>query len=418
MRKGYKIKRYNRIYRRRPGGLTPVKIVLLVLAAALSALLVFSLYGPVHDFLSGRLSSTIGASGGEEAASPSSGEEASPPPAAPAPAAPAAQESDPPPVTGLRACYIPASRLLAGEALSFVEGTGVEGYNAVMIDLKDTGGSVLYRSNLELVAQAGAQSENAVDLGALCAAGPEAGYQVIGRVQAFCDPLAPKGQEMAAVKYMNSDWGWLDAEAERGGKPWLNPYSPIAQSYITDIALEAIGAGVDTILLDSVQFPEGYGLQYATYGEWSQSKPKDAVLREFVQSVREQAAQRGGSLLCYTSADSVFGQNNARYGESNPANLFGGALAVGVMPASFGEVSELEGFRLQAPATTPFDTVQAVLGRVKSSAPSVQTLVACLQGYTDNTLEGAYNRQYTAADVAEQIRAAGEAGIDSYIVLY
>ena len=68
MRKGYKIKRYNRIYRRRPGGLTPVKIVLLVLAAALSALLVFSLYGPVHDFLSGRLSSTIGASGGEEAA--------------------------------------------------------------------------------------------------------------------------------------------------------------------------------------------------------------------------------------------------------------------------------------------------------------------------------------------------------------
>ena len=49
------------------------------------------------------------------------------------------------------------------------------------------------------------------------------------------------------------------------------------------------------------------------------------------------------------------------------------------MPASFGEVYELEGFRLQAPATTPFDTVQAVLGRVKSSAPSVQTLVACLQ---------------------------------------
>lgn len=69
---------------------------------------------------------------------------------------------------------------------------------------------------------------------------------------------------------------WLDNEASKGGKPWLNPYSQTAQNYLLEVVKEVKNLGVDAILLDGVQFPD-LNSNVATFdGEGSVSR--NAVL--------------------------------------------------------------------------------------------------------------------------------------------
>ena len=89
-----------------------------------------------------------------------------------------------------------------------------------------------------------------------------------------------------------------------------------------------------------------------------------------------------------------------------------------MMPALFGEVFEAEGFRLSAPATTPYETVQAVAGKIRATTPEGTTLIPWLQGYTAQNLSTAANLTYTEAEIALQVQAAAEAGMDSYIIEY
>ena len=57
------------------------------------------------------------------------------------------------------------------------------------------------------------------------------------------------------MHYQGTEWAWLDNSAAMGGKAWLNPVNEYAQSYISDLAAEAVGKGVKQVILDCVQFP-------------------------------------------------------------------------------------------------------------------------------------------------------------------
>lgn len=89
----------------------------------------------------------------------------------------------------------------------------------------------------------------------------------IGRIYAFKDPLAASAKLEAAVHYQGTEWAWLGNSAAMGGKAWLNPVNEYAQSYISDLAAEAVGKGVKQVILDCVQFPSGYSLEMAGYGQ-------------------------------------------------------------------------------------------------------------------------------------------------------
>lgn len=412
MAKSYKIKRYRYIYRRRR--FSPIKAVLLLLLAAVLAFVGFSLYGPVSDFWSGRLLQRMQSS----SASEPEPEPESPPPSEPE------RESEPVPVQpeirGMHAVHIPQEILLSGQALPYLQGLSLPDINTALIDLKNEEGRVLYQSQVGLSMEEGIVHEQAIDLSAAVAELEAAGYQVAGRICAFRDPLAPYAQAEAAVKYQDTDWSWLDNSQEAGGRPWLNPYSPIAQGYIRDLSSEAAGMGVRLLFITDIQFPEGLGRHLATFGAGSAAQSQAEVLRTFAEGLQEHLGQQGADVIPSLSGIHLLGQGLQNpYGGTNPAQIFTSrALSVQMMPALFGEVFEAEGFRLSAPATTPYETVQAVAGKIRATTPEGTTLIPWLQGYTAQNLSTAANLTYTEAEIALQVQAAAEAGMDSYIIEY
>ena len=70
-----------------------------------------------------------------------------------------------------------------------------------------------------------------------------------------------------AVRYQDTDYFWLDAAADAGGKPWLNPYSEGAAGYITALIDEVRAMGFEQVWLTGVQFPTTAGRDKASYGD-------------------------------------------------------------------------------------------------------------------------------------------------------
>ena len=199
-----------------------------------------------------------------------------------------------------------------------------------------------------------------------------------------------------------------------GGKAWLNPVNEYAQSYISDLAAEAVGKGVKQVILDCVQFPSGYSLEMADYGQELTEENKSAVLGDFIESVDTRVREAGGETAVYLSAPTLLSSSSGQYG-SDPFQLTRCGVVLGVMPASFGNAYSSGELVLEAPALDPYATVQAALAACKNKLLSDEVTVL-LQSYTSGTLSSLKNKTYTGEDVDSQIRAAQESGYESYLL--
>lgn len=133
------------------------------------------------------------------------------------------------------------------EFVSMTEGTEL---NALMVDLKDESGQVLYLSEVPLVAQIGAGAD-LFDLEEVVTVAREGGLYLIGRIVAFQDPIAA-----LAVPEMSV---WDEATSApflSRGQYFLDPTDPDARAYALDLAKEACALGLDEIQFDYVRFPD------------------------------------------------------------------------------------------------------------------------------------------------------------------
>lgn len=135
-----------------------------------------------------------------------------------------------------------------------------KGYTSVVFELKSDDGTINYNTQNSMAKTYGAISEKTVSLSDLVAAAKDAGVAPIARISTLKDAIA------AHVRNANSftvsgegSTNWLDASVSKGGKPWLNPYMDNARSYISAIVKEAADAGMETIVLENVNFPLSNG---------------------------------------------------------------------------------------------------------------------------------------------------------------
>ena len=410
MAKPQKIKRHQKINwsgRGRNRRATLPETALVVVLLAVVAGLGWLLYTPVYNFIMGL---TL-----EPSQQPTQSQ------SAPETPEPLPQESQPeegsssqpeenhPPVTVLgeiRGVYMPAayqqSDLLADRFLDSLQGSDI---NAVLVDLKDANGVVHYQSSLEQVAANGAQSEQAVDAAWLVKKLKDRGYTPIGRVSAFQDKTAPRSMADSAVKYQGTQTNWIDNSLQNGGKPWLNPYSLDAQNYISDIAYEAAEKGFEIIILDSVQFPTGYSLELATYGDTG-GRSRQEVLTQFADRVSERLAGRDCRVLVQVFSGTML--TGDAYGE-DPAALIRDRGVIDLSPAMLGAWFQLGEERIENPVQKPYAIVNFLLEHIGPQAGTI----AILQDYTASWLAG---EPYGRAQVEEQLRALRDNGLNSYIL--
>lgn len=144
---------------------------------------------------------------------------------------------------------------ISGEAIEerfeeFLEMADDTELNALMIDLKDESGAVLYRSDHPLVAEIGAD-EAMYDLAEVVEEASRRDLYVIGRLVTFQDPIAALARpEMAVVDSVTG------TPFPSRGQYFLDPTDPDARAYALELAAEACSLGVDELQFDYVRFPD------------------------------------------------------------------------------------------------------------------------------------------------------------------
>ena len=150
--------------------------------------------------------------------------------------------------------------------------------NAMVIDIKDDYGRILYDSKNETVEKNGEERIYIQDLPAFVAKLKEHDIYCIARVVAFLDRNAVKKNPEIAVK--NKD-GSLFVDAE--GEYWLNPYNEGAREYLVEVAKEAVEAGFDEINFDYLRISASGSLKNADFGERPEGMTHTDAIMEFVK---------------------------------------------------------------------------------------------------------------------------------------
>lgn len=122
--------------------------------------------------------------------------------------------------------------------------------NAVVIDVKDDWGQVLYPTKIPLAQRA--HRPLIRDLFALVQTFHQRKIYVIARIVCFKDSHLPYIRPDLAVRVGKSSQRIL-----RAGAAWLDAYAAEVNDYLIDIAREVAQAGVDEIQFDYVRFPKG-----------------------------------------------------------------------------------------------------------------------------------------------------------------
>jgi hypothetical protein len=156
---------------------------------------------------------------------------------------------------GLRGVHVSAAAWSNGPLRDGILRMVDEGrIDTVQIDLKDDTGTVGYDSQVPRALEIGAVTPH-YDLDEAVAVLEDRGVRVIGRIAAFRDP-----------RLVDAAWaaGQTDqvVQSVRGGPyetlgKFTNPASAAVRRYNLDIAVEAVGRGVDDILWDDVRLPTG-----------------------------------------------------------------------------------------------------------------------------------------------------------------
>jgi len=377
-------------------------VVLVVLAVFGLGYLGFVSYTPIYNAIMNRTQASS---------------QTSPPPQVPEASIPEEPEEAPPPEPEpavpekFRAIYLPAALLKDNAALnSFLEGLKDTSLNAVMVDIKDKSGQVLFASQNQQANKWQAVAPDAIDLSALAARLEEQGLSLLVRMSAFRDEMAARGDKQLAVNYRAYGTLWLDNFQHLGGKPWLNPYSAGAQQYLLDLALEAVDCGARLVVLDDFCFPPNSMTGDAFFGD-TQGVSRADVLKSFAQKFEETLSQKEARGAVYlTGAALAGGPNPTLYG-GEAADIAAGRVLLGALPYQFSAEGFTSGkLTLRQTLQDPADTVKQVANLALQELGD-REVIALIQGGVEP--QGV---SYTAQQIVDQIKALEELGLEEYVL--
>jgi hypothetical protein len=218
------------------------------------------------------------------AATPSSG-----PPEAPSP-----RHAKPQAVKGIYLTAATAGSSSLDAYLDFLDRTEL---NAVVIDVKDVTGEVMYPSEVRLAREIGATREIIPDLEAMVSELKERNVYVIARLTVFEDNILPRERPDLAATDSSTGGPWLNYN----GDAWADPYDREVWEYNVAIAREVAEAGFDEIQFDYVRFPSDGPMETLQFGEITYPT-KEAAIAGFLEYAHNELEPTGA----YVAAD-VFG---------------------------------------------------------------------------------------------------------------
>ncbi len=130
----------------------------------------------------------------------------------------------------------------------------VSGTKAVVVPMKLQGGWLNYASTVSYVAgtyicDGTMTASEIVNLAA------EKGFSVYALISVTNDNQFPEMYKDASIPLIDGSGRWLDNSVEKGGKPWMTPYSETTVSYMTAIIQELDNAGFSAAICQDFVYP-------------------------------------------------------------------------------------------------------------------------------------------------------------------
>jgi len=157
--------------------------------------------------------------------------------------------------------------------------------NALVIDVKDDRGFVLYKSHVPLAVAIGADTNSAMSdkkLRAILDTMAANNIYSIARIVVAKDPLLASAKLEWAIKRRDNMQPWLD----KNGKPWLDPHHREVWQYAAELAKEAYDKGFSEVQFDYVRFPDEKRLISESVYPLANGRVRAQVIREQLGFVR------------------------------------------------------------------------------------------------------------------------------------
>ncbi len=154
--------------------------------------------------------------------------------------------------------------------------------NAIVIDVKDYSGLVLYNTDLELPKKYEAVEPRISQLNKLIKRLHDEGIYVIGRISVFQDQRLAAARPDLALYSSTTGQTWKDYK----GLTWMDTASHEVWDYNIAVAKEILARGFDEANFDYIRFASDGDLNDIKYPFWDEKTLKTKIVREFFEYLR------------------------------------------------------------------------------------------------------------------------------------
>lgn len=279
------------------------------------------------------------------------------------------------------------------------------GMNAIVIDVKDNTGTIAGPvENVKLAEEIGALGKRVKDLPGLVKSLLDRGVYPIARIVVFQDPVLAKAKPEWAIR--NRDGSvWRDAD----GNYWVNPYRKEVWDYNLTIAKEAARMGFREIQFDYVRFPDN---RKGARKNAVIDNPEGLSQADAIEAFLKYCVKELKPLDVFVSAD-VFAFTATAKGDLGIGQDFRRIAGIVdyicpmVYPSHYYN-SGIYGFA--DPEAHPYEVAKnSLLDAIERSEGQRAIIRPWLQDFS-------LKHEYGPEEVAAQIRAALEVGIDEWLL--
>ena len=274
--------------------------------------------------------------------------------------------------------------------------------NALVIDVKDDRGFVLYKSRVPLAVEIGADTNSAMSHKKLRAIlDTMAAHKIfpIARIVVAKDPLLASKKLEWAIKRRDNLQPWLD----KNGKPWLDPHHRDVWKYAADLAKEAYDLGFSEVQFDYVRFPDEKRLISESVYPLANGRVRAQVIREQLGFVRSYLKPTGMPVTI-----DVFGltaTDTTDMGIGQRWEMFVDQADV-VLPMVYPSHFAPGTYKIGNPNANPYSTIDHAMKDAKRRSANIPNAARIVPWYQDFTLGPPHY-------YAEQVRAQKKAGYDN-----
>ncbi|HEY8165945.1 MAG TPA: putative glycoside hydrolase [Gemmatimonadaceae bacterium] len=312
-----------------------------------------------------------------------------------------------PPV--LRGLYVNRWAALGKKIWQLIDVAETTEVNALVIDVKDDRGFVLYKSRVPLAREIGADTTMPMSqkrLRSILDTMAALNIYPIARIVVAKDPLLAGKRLDLAIKRRDNLEPWLD----KNGKPWLDPNHREIWQYAADLAKEAYDLGFSEVQFDYVRFPDEKRLVNEAVYPLAKGRVRAQVIREQLGFLRNTLAAAGIPMTI-----DVFGltaTDTTDMGIGQRWEMFVDRADV-VLPMVYPSHFAPGTYKLGNPNAHPYSTIDHALKDVKRRSAAVAGAAKVIPWYQDFTLGPPH---YYADHVRAQKKAGYDNGFQSWIL--